>query len=277
MGGALTLGFISVFAGFGLLFATVVSQGFVLKNIGYVTIIIGAVLALTGATMFVLALSGKSLSLPLPRLSRGGQSSNLGSVFVFGVSYATVSMSCTMPLFISTVSATFTDNGFWNGVTIFVLYSLGMGSVITFLTLALALAQNKVVTVMRRALRWIPIVSTAVMALVGVYLINYGWWELRILNGEIVDNIAVSWFEAAQRNISQWIAQVTPVKLGIFSSLCITGAVLAAWTKTLASRSIRISAVSTYLTIWIAVEAVNRGEFAVLPIIRLTLSIFGSG
>ena len=51
-------------------------------------------------------LLGRQIKVPLPRLDRGGRTRGLGSMFVFGVSYAIASISCTLPVFLAQVSST---------------------------------------------------------------------------------------------------------------------------------------------------------------------------
>jgi len=74
---------------------------------------------------------------------------------VFGVSYATVSLSCTLPPFLAAVATTFQDASLIDGVTTFLLYAAGMGSVLAVLSVAVAVAQRQVVTGMKRVLPYV--------------------------------------------------------------------------------------------------------------------------
>src|SRR5690606_32630812 len=102
------------------------------------------------AVLGVLYLVGREVRLPLPHLDRGAGRRELRSVFLYGVSYALASLSCTIPTFMAAVAFTFRTESFLSGVTALVVYSLGMGLVVTFLTVCLALARHGVVRQVRR-------------------------------------------------------------------------------------------------------------------------------
>ena len=265
VGLTLTAGFVLVFGAFGLLFETVLSQGTILDHIGYVTIIIGVAMVGLGVWM----LTGREVNLRLPKLSRGGESRGIVSVFMFGISYAVVSLSCTIGLFIAAVAASFTDQGFADGVANFIAYGLGMGSVITFLTLALALARTNVVGAVRRALRWVKPVSGVILIASGVYVANYGWWELQILEDPTASNVLVDKFIEFQSAVSDWIAQTTPHRLGVLSALGVLGALLLGWREIEQNALRRRSVTAAYALLYLAVEfGFNSGDFLVLPMLR---------
>ncbi len=265
VGLVLTAGFIAVFGGFGLAFETVVSRGAVLDHIGWVTIVIG--IAMTGLGVWII--SGRDLDLRLPRMDRGTGSRSLGSVFMFGVSYAVVSLSCTIGLFIAGVATTFTDQGYAEGVANFVAYGAGMGSVITFLTLNLALARTGIIRRMRRLLPFVTRISGLVLIGAGAYLANYGWWELQVLNDPTATNAPVEWFQTFQADISNWIADTTPERLGLVSLFGVSGALMVGWLQTEPDTSKRRSVASTYGLAYLAVEAGSyRGNFIAGPVLR---------
>ena len=59
---------------------------------------------------------------------------------LYGASYATVSLSCTLPVFLAAVATTFEDASFLSGMAVFVAYALGMGTVLTGLAVAMVVA-----------------------------------------------------------------------------------------------------------------------------------------
>ena len=121
VGLVMTMGFIAVFGTFGILFATVINQGDVLEYVPYVIIAIGVILIPLGISMLL----GRELVLRLPKMNRGTGSRDLGSVFMFGVSYAVVSLSCTVGIFISGVSNSFSADGIARGTGNFLAYGIG--------------------------------------------------------------------------------------------------------------------------------------------------------
>ena len=267
MGVALTLtaGFVAVFGAFGALFETVLSQGTVLDRIGYVTIGIGVIMALLGLWM----LTGRAINLRLPKMSRGTGGRSLGSVFMFGVSYAVVSLSCTIGLFVAAVAASFSADGVADGTANFVAYGVGMGAVITFLTLALALTRTSVVGAMRKMFRWINPISGLVLIASGIYVANYGWWELQILEDPLAANVLVDKFTEFQAAVSNWIDHATAERLGVLCALGVLGALVMGWRQGETSVFLRRFVTAVYLALYLMVEFYfNRADFVVLPILR---------
>ena len=261
----LTAGFVAVFGAFGVLFETVLSQGTVLDHVGYVTIVIGVGMALLGVWM----LAGRAVNLRLPKMSRGTGSRGLGSVFVFGVSYAVVSLSCTIGLFIAAVAASFSADGVANGTANFVAYGIGMGAVMTFLTLALALARTSVVGAMRKMFRWINPISGLVLIASGVYVANYGWWELQIIDNPRASNVLVEKFSEFQGAVSNWIDDTTAERLGVLCALGVAGALVLGWRQAETSVITRRAVTAAYAALYLVVEFYfNRGDFVLLPVLR---------
>ncbi len=261
----LTAGFVVVFGAFGALFETVLSQGTVLDRIGYVTIAIGAIMALLGLWL----LAGRAINLRLPKMNRGTGSRGLGSVFMFGVSYAVVSLSCTIGLFIAAVAASFSADGVANGTANFVAYGVGMGAVITFLTLALALARSSVVPAMRKMFRWINPVSGLVLIASGVYVANYGWWELQVIDDPLASNVFVEKFTEFQAAVSNWIDDATAERIGVLCGLGVLGVLVQGWRQGETSVWLRRTVSAAYVALYLVVEFYfNRAEFVVLPVWR---------
>ena len=261
----LTVGFVAVFGTFGALFETVLSQGTVLERIGYVTIAIGVLMALLGVWL----LAGRAVNLRLPKMSAGTGSRRLGSVFMFGVSYAVVSLSCTIGLFVAAVAASFSADGVADGIANFVAYGVGMGAVITFLTLALATARSRVVSAMRRMSRWINPVSGVVLIASGVYVANYGWWELQIIDDPTASNVFVEKFYEFQSAVNNWIDDASAERIGVLCVLGIAGFLLMGWRQGVNSVLARRTVTAAYAALYLVVELYfNRGEFVLLPVLR---------
>lgn len=261
----LTAGFVAVFGAFGLLFETILSQGTVLDRIGYVTIAIGVIMALLGVWL----LAGRTINVRLPKLSRGGQGRGLGSMFMFGVGYAVASLSCTIGLFVAAVAASFSVDGAVDGVANFVAYGVGMGAVMTFLTLALALARTSVVGAMRKMFRWINPISGLVLIASGVYVANYGWWELQVIDDPTAGNVLVEKFTEFQSAVTNWIDHATAERLGVLCALGVLGALVFGWRQGETNVFWRRSVTTIYAALYLVVEFyLNRGDFVVLPVLR---------
>jgi cytochrome c biogenesis protein CcdA len=180
---ALTAGFVVVFGLFGLVITPLALS--IEDELPWVTIVIGIGLVALGAAL----LAGKQPILKIPKLQRGGSDGTLPSMFLFGVSYATASLSCTVGPFLAITTTTFRSSSFIAGLGIFFAYALGMGLVIGVLTIALSLAKATFVQRFRSALPRINRVAGAFIVVAGIYVAYYGWYEIRVFNGDTDDPI----------------------------------------------------------------------------------------
>lgn len=172
VGGVVTLGFVLLFGVTGLLIAaasTVIAGIF--PWLGFV---IGVLLALTGGWL----IGGGSLYTSLgERLAgRFGARAGRGGVrgyFAYGLAYGATSLSCTLPIFLAVVGSAFAARNFPLAGAQFLLYALGMGFVITLLTLGLAFFQQAAAEPGRRLLRFAQPVSAVFLLLAGAYIVFY--------------------------------------------------------------------------------------------------------
>ena len=178
LGTALLVG-LSVTAGFVLLFAAAGAIiGFGARSVvrgvlPYLGLGIGVVLIAVGAWL----LSGGKLYTSLAQRAAGNlgnpATANVGGYFLFGVSYGVASLSCTLPIFLSVVGASFAAEGGGISVAQFVLYALGMGAVILSITLSIALFRGAMVSFVRRAMPYVEPVGTWLMIAAGAYIVFY--------------------------------------------------------------------------------------------------------
>lgn len=179
---AMTAGFVVVFA----LVGTILAQLFrsVAGQVGWLTMGIGLVLIAVGIAL----VAGKDLTVRLPKLGKGGSKRELWSVFLFGVSYAVASLSCTLAPFLAATATTFNQRGLLAGSLVFVTYGLGMGALIAILTVAVAMARQQVVQRFRDLVRFVNRASGVLMILAGLYVSYYGWYETRGIGSDpIID------------------------------------------------------------------------------------------
>ena len=170
-----------VTSGVLLLFGTVgivLSAGLttIRSVIPWLGLIIGVVLTFAGAWVL---LGGK---LNIGAFSRAAshmgdaRKTSLRGYFLFGLSYGTASLSCTLPIFIAVVGFG-TTTSFLSALGQFIIYGLGMGTVILVLTLGMAVFKGAMVGGLRKALPYIQPVSAAIMLLAGSYIVFY-WLTL---------------------------------------------------------------------------------------------------
>lgn len=215
VGAAMTAGFVVVFGLLGLVLEPIMSS--ITDKLPWVTIVLGIVLVVLGIRL----LMGREITLQLPKISKGPEGREFGSVFLFGISYALVSLSCTLSLFIAAISTVIDQQNFFVGIGAFIAYALGMGLVLIVLTLAIALARQGIVRRMRGVLPYINRISGALLVLAGLYVAYYGWYELQVLNGTTSGGGIAGWMFDLNGRITQWINEVGPTRLGLILGLVI--------------------------------------------------------
>ena len=172
IGGAVTGGFIVLFGMAG----TVIGLGarsVVADILPWLGLLIGTILTLAGAWL----LRGGYLYSALAQraaahMGNPGQA-NVKGYFLFGLSYGTASLSCTLPIFLAVIGTSFAVSSIGTSLGQFVLYGLGMGMVIMTLTLGMALFKGAFVGGFRKALPYIQPVGTWMMIVAGSYIVFY--------------------------------------------------------------------------------------------------------
>lgn len=171
VGGAVTAGFVLMFALVGVPIG-LGARGIV-DVFPWVGLAIGVLLTAAGAYL----LSGGKLytNLAVRISSRVGNPANNGirGYFTFGVAYGTASLSCTLPIFLAVIGGTFTADTFLDSLLQFLLYGLGMGSVILVLTVGMAVFEGAMVGGLRRLLPHVGAVSAVMLLVSGAFIVYY--------------------------------------------------------------------------------------------------------
>jgi len=165
-GSVMTVGFLLIFGiGGG---AIALGAGWLTVVFPWVGLVIGVVLAGVG----LVVLSGRHVGLnllPQPAAATGGLRGDL----VFGLGYGTVSLSCTLPIFLAVMGAATTDGALVGALSVSA-YALGMGTVVVTLALGAALSRNGIAFACRSLLPYVTRVSGALLVLAGLY-VAYFW------------------------------------------------------------------------------------------------------
>lgn len=202
VGGSMTLGFIAVFGVAGVaVTALSVALGPWLST---VTVVSGVLLVALGIAL----LSGREPRLPIPRARLRVDGTPRGMV-VYGVVYATVSLSCTLPVFVAAVVSAFTLTGSTGaGILALVGYAVGMGAVMAVLALVAALLGNATTRRATAVLPHLPRISGAFLLVAGAYVVWYGWVEYRAFQGDVGGSGPVAWVGAASSAVGSTVADV---------------------------------------------------------------------
>lgn len=197
---ALTVG-TSVSAGFVGLFLIVgiISRAFttvIRDNAKYAAVVIGVILVVMGIAMFF----GWKPPIAQPDVSMK-RKRTVWNMALFGVVYAIASIGCTIGLLISTILGSVGRHGFVSGVLSIVLYGLGMGLLVTSLTVALAFARVGFVKGLKRSFAWFDKISAGLVTLTGIYLT---WYWLGAINDRGSDAV-ISRVERWQTNVANFL------------------------------------------------------------------------
>lgn len=166
---SVSAGFMAVFVSIGLLSEYVTR--WIENNAKYFTLVIAIVFVALGVAM----LAGWRLPVSTPRLTFGRSGRSVGTMALYGVAYAVSSISCTLPLFVTTMVGNGRRDGFGSGVAHVVAYGAGMALIVTALTVALAVANTSVLAALRRGSRHVDRIAAVLVLGSGLYLVYYFW------------------------------------------------------------------------------------------------------
>jgi cytochrome c-type biogenesis protein len=215
---AVTAGFLVVFGVMGVLWSSV--SGVIGRRLPYVTVVIGVGLVVLGVAM----LRGFEPTVRLPKLELSRSGRELSSMFLYGVSYAIASLSCTIGVFISIVSTTLERSNFASSLATFVAYGLGMGMTLAILTIAVALARSGILHAFRRVLAHVNRISGVLLILAGTFVGYYAWVEIQELNGGSTSGV-VRWTRDLQSTLQNWVERTGATRLALGALIVIAAAV----------------------------------------------------
>lgn len=168
LGVVVTLGFIAVFGSIGIVVAS--GGRWVVDLFPWSGLFIGSGLVLLGLWLL---LPGRSLSVAALQQVRVVRGRSPRALFAFGVAYGIASLSCTLPIFLLIVTTALNAQGPFTAVVQFLNYALGMGLVLTAVTLSLAYFEGALMGPIRAAMPLVERLGPAFLILAGTYLIYY--------------------------------------------------------------------------------------------------------
>jgi cytochrome c-type biogenesis protein len=169
---AMTVSFVAVFGAAGVIL------GFLGAAVGgwlpWVSLATGVVLAIAGGRL----LAGGSLEAPVAeriadRLGGAASRTGLVAYAAYGLAFALSSLGCTLPLFLTAVGTGVARGGVMGALGQLLLYALGMGAVLSVLTVLVALFGRGVLARVRGAGRVLQPISAALLLATGGYIVYY--------------------------------------------------------------------------------------------------------
>lgn len=215
VGAAVSAGFVSLFVVVGLisrLFTDAIE-----RNAKYASLVIGLGLLAMGIAM----VAGWKPRIITPNLATE-RTRTVRSMFMFGLAYAIASIGCTIGFLTTVILGSVGRFGFASGVLSVVLYGLGMGLLVTSLTVAIALARLGFVSFLRRGLRWFDTASGILVTLTGAYLTWYWWGAITERGGDAVISRVDGW----QSSIASFLQGQGAWRLGIIFVAVVGGAAI---------------------------------------------------
>lgn len=219
----LTAGFVLVFGGFGALITWTTLS--VERYLPWVTMVIGAAVLALGVAFLL----GKDLSVALPRLDKGGRTRRLRSIFLFGVSYAVASLSCSIAVFLAATTFSLAESSFASRLAAFIAYGAGMGLMVSVLTIAVALAKTGLVARLRGAMPLVHRVSGALLVLAGALIVYLGYYDYRlVVQGDDIGGPAGTVWDASS-DLTTWVQDFGQTRLGLLLAGIVAAALIVAW------------------------------------------------
>lgn len=228
---SVTAGFIVTFTAIGLV--VIAAGGAILQRTPWITIVIGLALMALGLALA----AGFHVTVRLPRLERGGRSRGFGSMALFGISYAVASLGCTLPTFLGAASGVLRATDVAGGLPLFVAYAVGMGLVLTGVSVALALARHSMVRELRGLLPYVQRIAGGLLVLAGAYVAYYGWYEIRVFADARTRDPVVDAATGVFDQLRAWATDIGGLRLATAFVVAIVGAVVVAVAGRRRSRS----------------------------------------
>ena len=194
---AMAAGFVTVFGIFGLVVSPLIASA--QRYLPFATVLIGILLIALGLWL----LSGRDITVIMPKISGGTPTARLRSMYGYGVAYAVASLSCTIAPFLAVIGTTFRQGDMVTGMLAFLAYGVGMALTVGAAALAVALLGSSATGTIRRILPHINRIAGTIVLLTGLYVTYYGYYEIRLFFADGSANDPI--IEGAAR-VQSWLA-----------------------------------------------------------------------
>lgn len=205
VGALLTSGFVVVFLLVGLAVRSIGAFADLPEQARWAGLAIGIAMVIAGVAM---TFGWRPRTTTAGLISGVPRNRTMRSMFLFGIAYATASIGCTIGLFLSAVLGSFTRDGFVSGVASIAAYALGMGALVTIVTIAAALTRQGLGDRLRWSSRRSSLIAGPILAVTGLYLSWY--WFAAIFRPTSRDGVT--------SRVGSWQTQVS-VRLQTLGSI----------------------------------------------------------
>ncbi|MGD9620779.1 MAG: cytochrome c biogenesis CcdA family protein [Mycolicibacterium sp.] len=195
---AMAAGFVTVFGIFGLVVSPLIASA--QRYLPFATVVIGVLLVALGLWL----LSGRDVTVIMPKIAGGTPTARLRSMYGYGVAYAVASLSCTVAPFLAVIGTTFRQGDTVTGILAFLAYAVGMALTVGVAALAVALLGSSATGSIRRILPHINRIAGTIVLLTGLYVTYYGYYEIRLF---FTDGSANDPIIEAAGTVQSWLAR----------------------------------------------------------------------
>lgn len=168
LGAIVTLAFVVVFGASGAIIAG--GARALTQWVGWAGLVIGVALLGLGLVQVV---TRRSVLANVTAGVRVRRSTTITGVLLFGAAYAIASLGCTLPIFMTVVAGAFVDADYLQALGGFLQYAAGMGIVLTFVTVGIALFRDQTARLVRGAVPYVNAAGNIVLIFAGSYLVWY--------------------------------------------------------------------------------------------------------
>ncbi len=205
----MTVGFILLFGTFGVVFAPFASA--ISRYLPIVTIIVGLLIIALGFWLLL----GRKVGNGAGLIKGWSPGESWFSQVGYGLTFAIVSLSCTLGPFLAVTGASIRSSDFFGIVFTFVAFALGMGAAVSVIAVATALTGSQVSVWMRSKSEVISRFTGSLVILAGLYVAWFGWFEWRVNSGERVNDPIISAVTDAQA----WVVNTLSANSGLVITL----------------------------------------------------------
>lgn len=232
VGSTVAVGFLAVFGAAWLLLAFGVRA--VIDVVPWAAVVVGAGVAGLGAWL----LAGRELPIRLPAPGRAGEGRSTGAVLVFGIGYAVASLSCTLPVFLTLVVGTATQQDVGSALALFGVYAVGMALPLLAVTVGLAVGRDALVRRVRRLAPYVSRVAGALLLAAGVYIVVFWVTELAGASAGPLEGV-IGGVERLSGELSTILSE-QPAAAGGVSAAVVAVAALGTWWRRRRGRDDRV-------------------------------------
>ncbi|MGM0421109.1 MAG: cytochrome c biogenesis CcdA family protein [Bacillota bacterium] len=170
---SMTAGFISVFTLLGILISVLGRS--MLRYAPWMAVLIGVLFFIYGLGLLLYPEKlevGLNFNIQLENKKRGV----FTSLYIYGISYALASIGCILPIFLTVILTTFTSDSFFEGLINFIAFSLGMGLMVTIISILAFLMRDLILRWLKKIVPYMHTIVALFLIITGIYLLYY-WFR----------------------------------------------------------------------------------------------------